>query len=94
MFKTNSNVLLLDEPTNDVDVEVLRTMEEGLMHFPGCVLIVSHDRWFLDKLCTHIIAFEGDGKVTLFEGNYTDYENKRGKKEDSRFVRLSNKGSN
>jgi ATP-binding cassette ChvD family protein len=74
ILKTGANILLLDEPTNDVDVEVLRTLEEGLNEFPGCVIIVSHDRWFLDKLATHIIAFEGDGSVVWFEGNYQSYE--------------------
>ncbi|MCY4348680.1 MAG: energy-dependent translational throttle protein EttA, partial [Thiotrichales bacterium] len=64
----------LDEPTNDLDVETLRALEEALLDFPGCVVIVSHDRWFLDRLATHMLAFEGDSRVVWFEGNHTDYE--------------------
>jgi len=67
-------VLLLDEPTNDLDVETLRALEEALLAFPGCALVISHDRWFLDRIATHIIAFEGDSEVRWFEGNYADYE--------------------
>ncbi|MCV6599796.1 MAG: energy-dependent translational throttle protein EttA [Alphaproteobacteria bacterium] len=74
MLKSGANVLMLDEPTNDLDVETLRALEEALMDFPGCVLITSHDRWFLDRLATHILAFEGDSHVEWFEGNYEDYE--------------------
>jgi len=74
MLKSGANVLMLDEPTNDLDVETLRALEEALMDFPGCVLITSHDRWFLDRLVTHILAFEGDSHVEWFEGNYEDYE--------------------
>lgn len=74
LLKSGGNVLLLDEPTNDLDVETLRALEEALSAFPGCALIISHDRWFLDRLATHILAFEDDGKVTWFDGNYTDYE--------------------
>lgn len=74
LLRTGGNVLLLDEPTNDLDVETLRALEEGLLSFPGCVLVISHDRWFLDKIATHILAFEENGTVTHFTGNYTDYE--------------------
>jgi ATPase subunit of ABC transporter with duplicated ATPase domains len=74
LLKSSANVLLLDEPTNDLDVETLRAMEEALLDFPGCVVVVSHDRWFLDRIATHILAFEGDSQVTWFEGNYSEYE--------------------
>ncbi|GHU01191.1 energy-dependent translational throttle protein EttA [Alphaproteobacteria bacterium] len=74
MLRTGANVLMLDEPTNDLDVDTLRALEEALADFPGSVVITSHDRWFLDRLATHIIAFEGDGRVEWFEGNYDDYE--------------------
>ena len=74
MLMAGANVLLLDEPTNDLDVETLRALEDALMAFAGCVVAVSHDRWFLDRLATHIIAFEGDSQVVWFEGNYADYE--------------------
>ena len=73
-LKECGNVLLLDEPTNDIDVNTLRALEEGLENFAGCAVVISHDRWFLDRICTHIIAFEGDGKVFCFEGSYSDYE--------------------
>ena len=73
-LKEEGNVLLLDEPTNDIDVNTLRALEEGLESFAGCAVIISHDRWFLDRICTHILAFEGDGNVFFFEGSYTDYE--------------------
>jgi energy-dependent translational throttle protein EttA len=73
-LKSGANVLLLDEPTNDIDVNTLRALEEGLENFAGCAVIISHDRWFLDRVTTHILAFEGDSKVTWFEGNYSDYE--------------------
>ena len=73
-LKQEGNVLLLDEPTNDIDVNTLRALEEGLEAFAGCAVVISHDRWFLDRICTHILAFEGDGNVFYFEGNYTDYE--------------------
>ena len=68
-----SNVLLLDEPTNDLDVETLRALEEALLTFPGCAVVISHDRWFLDRVATHILAFEGDSEVVWFEGNFADY---------------------
>ena len=68
------DVLLLDEPTNDIDVNTLRALEEGLENFAGCAVVISHDRWFLDRICTHIIAFEGDGNVYCFEGSYSEYE--------------------
>ena len=74
LLKRGANVLLLDEPTNDLDVETLRALEEGLLAFPGTVIVVSHDRWFLDRIATHILAFEGDSEVVFHEGNYSDYE--------------------
>jgi len=74
LLKSGGNLLLLDEPTNDLDVETLRALEEALLAFPGCALVISHDRWFLDRIATHILAFEGDSRVTWFEGNYADYE--------------------
>ncbi|HWQ94425.1 MAG TPA: energy-dependent translational throttle protein EttA [Gammaproteobacteria bacterium] len=74
LLKSGGNVLLLDEPTNDLDVETLRALEEALLGFPGCVVVISHDRWFLDRIATHMLAFEGEGIVTWFEGNYADYE--------------------
>ena len=73
-LKSEANVLLLDEPTNDIDVNTLRALEEGLENFAGCAVVISHDRWFLDRICTHILAFEGDSKVFWFEGRYSDYE--------------------
>ena len=77
-LKSEANVLLLDEPTNDIDVNTLRALEEGLENFAGCAVVISHDRWFLDRICTHIIAYEGDSKVFVFEGSYSEYEaNKR-----------------
>jgi sulfate-transporting ATPase len=80
LLKRGGNVLLLDEPTNDLDVETLRALEEGILAFPGCAIVVSHDRWFLDRICTHILAFEGDSEVVWHEGNYTDYEAQRRKR--------------
>jgi len=74
LLKSGGNVLLLDEPTNDLDVETLRALEEALLEFPGCAVVISHDRWFLDRIATHILAFEGDSKVVWFEGNFADYE--------------------
>jgi sulfate-transporting ATPase len=74
MLKTEANVILLDEPTNDLDVDTLRALEDALMEFPGCAVIISHDRWFLDRLATHILAFEGDSHVEWFEGNFQAYE--------------------
>ena len=73
-LKEEGNVLLLDEPTNDIDVNTLRALEEGLDDFAGCAVVVSHDRWFLDRICTHILSFEGDGKVVFYQGSYSDYE--------------------
>ena len=73
VLKTGGNVLLLDEPTNDLDVETLRALEEALLAFPGCAVVISHDRWFLDRIATHILAFEGDSQVVWFEGNYQEY---------------------
>ena len=77
LLKRGANVLLLDEPSNDLDVETLRALEEAILNFPGCAVVVSHDRWFLDRVCTHLMAFEGDGQVTFMEGNYHDYEEDR-----------------
>jgi ATPase subunit of ABC transporter with duplicated ATPase domains len=74
MLKSSANVLLLDEPTNDLDVDTLRSPEDALLSFAGCVLIISHDRWFLDRTASHMLAFEGDSQVVWFEGNYQDYE--------------------
>jgi ATPase subunit of ABC transporter with duplicated ATPase domains len=74
MLRTGANVLLLDEPTNDLDVDTLRALEEALLGFSGCVVVISHDRWFLDRIATHMLAFEGDSQVTWFEGNFQDYE--------------------
>ncbi len=73
LLKQGGNVLLLDEPTNDLDVETLRALEDALLAFPGCIMVISHDRWFLDRIATHILAFEGDSEVLMFEGNYSDY---------------------
>ena len=74
MLKEGANVLLLDEPTNDLDVNTLRALEDALDKFAGCVVVISHDRWFLDRIATHILAFEGESKVTFFDGNFTEYE--------------------
>ena len=82
-LKQGANVLLLDEPSNDLDVETLRALEEAVQNFPGCVLCISHDRWFLDRIATHILAYEGEAKLTFFEGNYTEYE-------EDRIARLGN----
>ncbi len=79
-LEQEANVLLLDEPTNDIDVNTLRALEEGLENFAGCAVVISHDRWFLDRICTHILAFEGDGNVFFFEGSYTDYEANKAKR--------------
>lgn len=88
-LKDEGNVLLLDEPTNDVDVNTIRALEEGLENFAGCAVVVSHDRWFLDRIATHILAFEGDSQVYFFEGSYSEYEeNKKrrlGSEEPKRF---------
>jgi ATPase subunit of ABC transporter with duplicated ATPase domains len=73
-LKEGGNVLLLDEPTNDIDVNTLRALEEAIENFAGCVLVISHDRWFIDRLATHILAFEDDSQVVFFEGNFSDYE--------------------
>ncbi|TAL62449.1 MAG: energy-dependent translational throttle protein EttA [Legionella sp.] len=77
LLKSGANVLLLDEPSNDLDVETLRALEDAVLNFPGCAIVISHDRWFLDRICTHLLAFEGDSQVTYFEGNYTEYEEDR-----------------
>jgi ATPase subunit of ABC transporter with duplicated ATPase domains len=80
LLKANGNLLLLDEPTNDLDVETLRSLEEGLEGFAGCAVIISHDRWFLDRVATHILSFEGDSKAFWFEGNFQDYEEDKKKR--------------
>ena len=80
MLKNAGNVLLLDEPTNDLDIDTLRALETSLESFPGCVVVISHDRWFLDRVATHIMAFEGDSKVVWFEGNYSEYDADRKKR--------------
>lgn len=77
LLKSGGNLLLLDEPSNDLDVETLRALEDAILNFPGCAIVVSHDRWFLDRICTHLMAFEGDSKVVFIEGNYSDYEEDR-----------------
>jgi len=79
-LRKEANVLLLDEPTNDLDVNTLRALEEGLNNFAGCAVIISHDRWFLDRVCTHILAFEGNSNVYYFEGSYSDYEENKKKR--------------
>jgi len=80
LLKSGGNLLLLDEPTNDLDVETLRALEDAILSFPGCAVVISHDRWFLDRIATHILAFEGDSNVVWFEGNYEDYEADRHKR--------------
>jgi ATPase subunit of ABC transporter with duplicated ATPase domains len=77
LLKSGGNVLLLDEPTNDLDVDTLRALENAILDFAGCVLVISHDRWFLDRVATHMLAFEGDSRVVWFEGNYQEYEDDR-----------------
>ena len=77
MLKSGANLILLDEPTNDLDVDTLRALEEALLEFAGCAVVISHDRWFLDKIATHILAFEGDSNIEWFEGNYQAYEEDR-----------------
>jgi ATPase subunit of ABC transporter with duplicated ATPase domains len=79
-LKTEANVLLLDEPTNDIDINTLRALEEGIQYFAGCAVVISHDRWFLDRICTHILAFEGESQVVWFEGSYTEYEENKKKR--------------
>ena len=79
-LSTGGNVLLLDEPSNDLDVETLRALEDALLEFAGCVMVISHDRWFLDRIATHILAFEGNSQVTWFAGNYQEYEADRRKR--------------
>ena len=77
LLKSGANVLMLDEPTNDLDVDTLRALEDALLEFAGCVLVISHDRWFLDRIATHMLAFEGDSQVRFFEGNFQAYEAER-----------------
>jgi ATPase subunit of ABC transporter with duplicated ATPase domains len=79
VLKRGGNVLLLDEPTNDLDVDTLRALEDALEQFPGCAVVISHDRWFLDRIATHVLAFEGDSQVRWFEGNFSEYESWRRK---------------
>ena len=79
LLRRGGNVLLLDEPSNDLDVDTLRALEAGLESFPGCAVVISHDRWFLDRICTHVLAFEGDSQVRFFQGNVSDYEEFRRK---------------
>lgn len=92
-LKEGGNVLLLDEPTNDIDVNTLRALEEGIENFAGCVVVISHDRWFIDRIATHILAYEGDGQVVFFEGNYSDYEEsakeRMGESKKSRFKNIN-----
>ena len=80
MLKSEANVLLLDEPTNDLDINTLRALEEGILEFAGSVVVISHDRWFLDRIATHILSFEGESEITWFEGNYTEYEEEKKKR--------------
>ena len=80
-LKMGSNLLLLDEPTNDLDVNALRALEEGLENFAGCAVVITHDRWFLDRVATHILAFEGDSRVFWYPGNYSEYEEDRRKRQ-------------
>lgn len=95
LLKRGANVLLLDEPTNDLDIETLRALDEGLLTFPGTVIVVSHDRWFLDRIATHMLAFEGDSEVVFHEGNYSDYEEDRKKRQgDSEPTRIKYKKLN
>ena len=77
VLQTGGNLLLLDEPTNDLDVNTMRALEEALLEFGGCAVVISHDRWFLDRICTHIMAFEGEGVVNFFTGNFSEYEEDR-----------------
>jgi ATPase subunit of ABC transporter with duplicated ATPase domains len=77
VLRSGGNVLLLDEPTNDLDTDTLRALEEALLRFPGCAVVISHDRWFLDRIATHVLAFEGDSQVEWFEGNFEAYEERR-----------------
>ena len=80
LLQVGGNMLLLDEPTNDLDIETLRALENALLEFPGCAMVISHDRWFLDRICTHILAFEGDSNVFYFEGSYSEYEENKMKR--------------
>ncbi len=93
VLKEGGNVLLLDEPTNDLDVDTLRALEEALAAFPGCAVVISHDRWFLDRIATHVLAFEGDSQVRWFEGNFSEYESYRRNElgEDSQPTRIKYK---
>jgi len=92
MLKSGCNVIFLDEPTNDLDVEVLRNLEQAISEFSGTAVVISHDRWFLDRICTHILAFESNGNVVFFDGSYSEYaadkEKRIGKKETFKFKKL------
>ena len=90
LLKEGGNVLLLDEPTNDLDVETLRALEDALVDFAGCAVVISHDRFFLDRICTHILAFEGDAHVEWFEGNFEDYEEDKKRRLGTDFGEASN----
>jgi ATPase subunit of ABC transporter with duplicated ATPase domains len=80
VLQKGGNLILLDEPSNDLDVDTLRALEDALLEFAGCAVVISHDRWFLDRICTHILAFEGESEVRFFEGNYQEYEADRKKR--------------
>ena len=82
LLRSGGNLLLLDEPTNDLDVDTLRALENALLEFPGCAVVISHDRWFLNRVATHVLAFEGDSQVTWFEGNFDAYEEHRHENDD------------
>jgi ATPase subunit of ABC transporter with duplicated ATPase domains len=86
-LKQGANVLLLDEPTNDIDVNTLRALEEAIENFAGCAVIISHDRWFLDRVCTHMLAFEGNGEFYFFDGNYSEYEENLKKRKGDNAIR-------
>ena len=90
-LKQGANVLLLDEPSNDIDINTLRALEEGIESFAGCAMVISHDRWFLDRICTHILAFEGDAAVVFFEGSFSEYEENRKKRQGDAPVRFKYK---
>ena len=90
-LKEEANVLLLDEPSNDIDINTLRALEEGIESFAGCAMVISHDRWFLDRICTHILAFEGDASVVFFEGSFTEYEENRKKRQGDMPVKFKYK---
>jgi ATPase subunit of ABC transporter with duplicated ATPase domains len=86
LLKSGGNVLLLDEPTNDLDVNTMRVLEEAIIQFPGCAMVISHDRYFLDRICTHLLIFEGEGKIRWFEGNFADYEERVLERDQNRLL--------